>query len=161
MLLNELHPFPEERKSRKRVGRGSATGQGCTAGKGNKGQNARAGSDAHVGFEGGQMPIQRRLPKRGFKNYPFRTIYAPINLDRLLEAFEGKDEITLEDLYARGLVRRGSLVKVLGQGEVARAVKVEAHRFSRQAAEKIGAAGGEARALAGDAADVAESQSSD
>ena len=148
MLLNELTPFPEERKARKRVGRGSATGQGCTSGKGNKGQNSRSGATCRIGFEGGQMPLQRRLPKRGFKNYPFKTVYAVVNLDRLLDAFEGQDEITLEDVYNRGLAKRGSLVKVLAQGDIARAVKVEAHRFSRQAAEKIAAAGGEAKELA-------------
>ena len=86
MELHELYPFPEERKQRKRLGRGRGTGQGCTAGKGNKGQNSRAGGGVRPSFEGGQMPIQRRLPKRGFKN-PFKVTYSPVNLDRIVEAF--------------------------------------------------------------------------
>lgn len=147
MNLHDLKPFPEERKARKRIGRGSATGQGCTSGKGNKGQNSRAGANAHVGFEGGQMPIQRRLPKRGFKNYLFKTVYTPLNLDRIDQAFEGKNEISLDDIYDRGLAVRGSLVKILGDGEISRAIQIEAHCFSKSAAEKIAAAGGEAKAL--------------
>ena len=85
MQLHNLFPFPEERKTRRRVGRGSGSGLGCTAGKGNKGQNARAGGGVRPGFEGGQMPLQRRLPKHGFKNFPFKVTYDVINLDRLQE----------------------------------------------------------------------------
>ena len=147
MNLNDLYPFAEERKGRKRVGRGSGSGLGCTAGKGNKGQNARAGGGVRPGFEGGQMPLQRRLPKRGFKNFPFKVEYAVINLDRLAASFEGKTEISLEDIYARGLCRFGAPVKILGVGEVNAALKVEAHKFSKSAADKIRAAGGEAREL--------------
>lgn len=147
MKLHELYPFPEERVNRKRIGRGRATGQGCTAGKGNKGQNARAGVSERPWFEGGQMPLARRLPKRGFKNFQFRVVYQPINLDRLLTAFEGKDSINLDDIYARGLAQTGALVKILSQGDVSSAVTVEAHRFSAKATEKIVAAGGKAIAL--------------
>ena len=147
MNLNELYPFPEERKSRKRVGRGAGSGLGCTAGKGNKGQNARAGGGVRPGFEGGQMPLQRRLPKRGFKNFPFKVEYAVINLDRLIASFEGKREISLEDIYERGLCKFGAAVKILGVGEVGAALAVEAHKFSKSAAEKIRAAGGEVREL--------------
>ena len=147
MNLHEIYPFPEERKGRKRVGRGSGSGLGCTAGKGNKGQNARAGGGVRPGFEGGQMPLQRRLPKRGFKNYLFKVTYSVINLARLQEAFEGKTEISLEDIYARGLAAYGAPVKVLGEGEVSAAFKVEAHKFSRSAVEKLQAAGGEAKEL--------------
>jgi large subunit ribosomal protein L15 len=147
MKLHELYPFPEERVNRKRIGRGRATGQGCTAGKGNKGQNARAGVSERPWFEGGQMPLARRLPKRGFKNFKFKVVFQPLNLERLLEAFEGKNAISLDDIYARGLAKAGSLVKVLSQGEVASAVTVEAHRFSAKAAEKIVAAGGKAVVL--------------
>ncbi len=147
MNLHEIYPFPEERKGRKRVGRGSGSGLGCTAGKGNKGQNARAGGGVRPGFEGGQMPLQRRLPKRGFKNYLFKVTYSVINLARLQEAFEGKTEISLEDIYARGLAAYGTPVKVLGEGEVSAALKVEAHKFSRSAVEKLQAAGGEAKEL--------------
>ncbi len=147
MQLHELYPFPEERKTRRRVGRGSGSGLGCTAGKGNKGQNARAGGGVRAGFEGGQMPLQRRLPKHGFKNYPFKVTYDVINLDRLLEAFEGKSDISLEDIYKRGLADFGKPVKILSRGEISRAVNVEAHKFSKSAAEKITAAGGQANAL--------------
>lgn len=147
MKLHELYPFPEERVNRKRIGRGRATGQGCTAGKGNKGQNARAGVSERPWFEGGQMPLARRLPKRGFKNYPFKVVYQPLNLDRLLAAFAGQDAITLDDIYGRGLAKTGALVKILSQGDVAAAVTVEAHRFSAKAAEKIVAAGGKAVTL--------------
>jgi len=149
MRLHELYPFAEERASRKRVGRGSGSGLGCTSGKGNKGQNARAGGGVRPGFEGGQMPLQRRLPKRGFKNAPFKATYEVINLDRLVASFEGKTDITLEDIYARGLCKVGASVKILGVGEVSVALTVEAHKFSASAAEKIRNAGGEAKALEG------------
>ena len=139
MQLHNLFPFPEERKTRRRVGRGSGSGLGCTSGKGNKGQNARAGGGVRPGFEGGQMPLQRRLPKHGFKNFPFKVTYEVINLD---------------DIYARGLARLGAPVKVLSRGEVKSAIKVEAHKFSQAAAEKIRNAGGEATEL--EAAQAAE-----
>lgn len=148
MRLHDLYPFPEERKTRKRVGRGSGSGLGCTSGKGNKGQNARAGGGVRPGFEGGQMPLQRRLPKRGFKNM-FAVKYEVINLARLLAAFEGKAEITLDDIYDRGLCSLGSAVKILGEGDVTTAIKVEAHKLSASAVEKIRNAGGEAKALEG------------
>ena len=141
MRLNELYPFEEERKTRKRVGRGAGSGLGGTSGKGHTGQHARAGGGVRPGFEGGQMPLQRRLPKRGFKNFDFKVTYQAVNLDRLLKAFPDKSEITLEDMYENGLVKTG-LVKVLGGGEVSRAVSVEAFAFSKSAKEKILAAGG-------------------
>ncbi len=147
MRLNELYPFPEERKGRKRVGRGAGSGLGGTSGKGHKGQNARAGGGVRPGFEGGQMPLQRRLPKRGFKNFEFKVTYEVVNLDRLLQAFPAdQKEITLEDIYARGLAK-GGLVKVLGGGNVDRAVSVEAFCFSKSAKDKILAAGGEVKEL--------------
>ncbi len=149
MRLHTLYPFFEERKTRKRVGRGSGSGWGCTSGKGNKGQNARAGGGVPAGFEGGQMPLQRRLPKRGFKNFPFKTVYAAVSLGRLAAAFEGQNEISLEDIYARGLVKNGSFVKILADGELKAPLKVEAHKFSAAAVEKINQAGGEAKALEG------------
>ena len=154
MQLHNLFPFPEERKTRRRVGRGSGSGLGCTAGKGHKGQNARAGGGVRPGFEGGQMPLQRRLPKHGFKNFLFKVSYQAINLDSLLTAFEGKAEITLDDIYARGLARMGAPVKVLSRGDVTSAVKVEAHKFSAAAAEKIRKAGGDVSEL--EAAPAAE-----
>jgi len=146
MLLHELTPFPEERKERKRIGRGRATGQGCTAGKGNKGQNARAGTGTKAWFEGGQMPLARRLPKRGFKN-PFKVTYSPINLARLVEAFPETTDITLDAIYDRGLAPKGAPVKILGNGDLAKALTVEAHKFSASAAEKISKAGGSAKSL--------------
>ncbi len=149
MRLHELYPFPEERKQRKRVGRGSGSGWGCTSGKGHKGQNARAGGGVRPGFEGGQMPLQRRLPKRGFNNSIFTARYEVINIGQLVAAFEGKSDITLDDIYARGLARAGASVKILGNGECSVAIKVEAHKFSASAVEKIQKAGGEAKALEG------------
>ncbi|GAB7080105.1 50S ribosomal protein L15 [Megalodesulfovibrio paquesii] len=149
MRLNDLYPFPEERKERKRIGRGSGSGWGCTAGKGNKGQKARKGGTKRPGFEGGQMPLARRLPKRGFKNYLFKTVCAPLNLGRIIEAFPGQAEVTLDDMYAAGLCKKGAVVKVLGDGEITAAVTIEAHRFSAQAKTKIEAAGGSAKALEG------------
>lgn len=142
MQLHNLFPFPEERKTRRRVGRGSGSGLGCTAGKGHKGQNARAGGGVAPGFEGGQMPLQRRLPKHGFKNALFKVTYSVVNLENLLAAFEGKTTITLDDIYARGLARMGAPVKVLSRGEVKTALSVEAHKFSQAAAQKIRQAGG-------------------
>ena len=130
MRLNELYPFAEERKTRKRVGRGDGSGFGHTAGKGHKGQNARAGGGVRAGFEGGQMPLQRRLPKRGFKNFDFKVTFEVINLDRLEASFDGKTEITLDDIYSRGLCSYGAPVKILGGGNVTKALTVEAHRFA-------------------------------
>ena len=146
MRLHELYPFPEERKDKKRLGRGSGAGHGKTSGKGHKGQLSRAGASIPAGFEGGQMPLARRLPKRGFKN-PFRVEYVAVNVGRLLELFEGASEISIEDIYAKGLCKKGMPVKVLGMGEVDRAVTVQAHRFSAAAADKLAKAGGRARAL--------------
>lgn len=148
MQLHELYPFAEERKNRKRIGRGAGSGQGSTAGKGLKGQNQRSGGGTPPGYEGGQMPLHRRMPKFGFKNH-FRVVYTVINLDQLVFSFEGKNEICLEDIYARGLARQGAPVKILGVGEVSSALKVEAHKFSASAKEKIEKAGGAAKALEG------------
>ncbi len=148
MRLHELYPFPEERKNRKRIGRGGGSGTGGTSGKGHKGQNARSGGGVPAWFEGGQMPLARRLPKRGFKN-PFREEYVALNLGQLLGAFEGKTEISLQDIYDRGLCKKNGLVKILGMGEVTAAITVEAHRFSASASEKITKAGGTAKALEG------------
>jgi large subunit ribosomal protein L15 len=146
MRLHELYAFPEEYKQRRRIGRGSGSGWGKTAARGHNGQKSRSGGGVRPGFEGGQMPLARRLPKRGFKN-PFRDEYETVNVGRLLALFEGKDEITLIDMYERGVVKNGSAVKVLGTGDVASAVTIEAHRFSAPAAEKIVKAGGNAKAV--------------
>lgn len=148
MNLHELYPFPEERAKVKRIGRGTASGQGSTSGKGHKGQNARSGGGVPAWFEGGQMQLYRRLPKRGFKN-PFRTEYQPVNLDRIYEVFADKSEVTVEDFYAAGLVKRDLPVKVLSSGDAAKALKISAHKFSKKAVEKIAAAGGEAISIEG------------
>ncbi len=138
MKVHDLKPAPGSRTPRRRVGRGIAGKGGKTAGRGTKGQRAR--SKVPVGFEGGQMPLQRRLPKlRGFNN-PFRVSYQPVNLD-VIEA-SGLNEVTPETLYAHGLVSKGALIKVLGRGEVTRPVVVRAHAFSeaaRVALESVGA----------------------
>ena len=149
MKLHELSPAPGSAKPAWRKGRGHGSGNGKTAGKGHKGQNARSGGGVRPGFEGGQMPLQRRLPKRGFKNALFKVTYEVINLDRLLAAFPDQKEITLEDIYARGLVN-SALVKILGEGEVTRPVSIEAFRFSASAKAKILAAGGEVKELLAD-----------
>jgi large subunit ribosomal protein L15 len=134
------------RRERKRVGRGVGSGLGKTAGKGHKGQKARAGASLRPGFEGGQMPLQRRLPKRGFTNI-FRTEYATVNLERLGK-FPAGSEVSPESLLATGTLR--SLrdgVKILGGGELDRPLTVRAHAFSRAAREKIEAAGGKVEVI--------------
>ena len=157
MKLHELSPAEGSTKDVFRKGRGTGSGNGKTAGKGHKGQNARSGGGVRPGFEGGQMPLQRRLPKRGFKNYLFKVTYEVINLDRLLAAFPDQKEITLEDIYSRGLVK-SALVKILGEGEVTRPVSIEAFRFSQSAKDKILAAGGEVKELLADAEEPATSE---
>ncbi|MBT4483986.1 MAG: 50S ribosomal protein L15 [Candidatus Latescibacteria bacterium] len=145
--LNELK-IPEKAKSKstKRLGRGSATGQGCTAGRGHKGQNSRSGGGVRRGFEGGQMPIIRRLPKRGFFN-KFRTCYEIVNLSDIADK-SLKGEITLEVLLSNGLVRKSdSRVKILGDGKISEALNIKAHAFSRSAREKIESAGGTAEVV--------------
>ena len=138
MKLHELSPPQGSTRSKRRVGRGIAGKGGKTAGRGTKGQGAR--DTVPVGFEGGQLPLMQRIPKlRGFKN-PFRVAYTPVNLDDL-SALDA-DEITPETLAAAGLVRRKALVKILGRGEVKRALRVSAHAFSASAEQAITGAGG-------------------
>ena len=147
MKLNELAPNPGARKERKRLGRGIGSGLGKTSGKGHKGQNARAGGGVRLGFEGGQMPLQRRTPKRGFSNYPFRKEYDIINVSEL-NRFEAGAVVTLDVLKEAGLFRGAKNgVKILGDGDIAKALTVQAHIFSKSAAEKIAAAGGKAEVL--------------
>lgn len=148
MNLHELYPYPEERAKVKRVGRGTASGQGGTSGKGHKGQNARSGGGVPAWFEGGQMLLYRRLPKRGFKN-PFRIVYQVVNLGELFEKFADRDEVTVEDLYTAGMVSANKPIKILGDGAATKPLKITAHKFSKQAAEKIAAAGGEAISIEG------------
>ncbi|MCL4845555.1 MAG: 50S ribosomal protein L15 [Acidobacteria bacterium] len=148
MDLSKLQPPAGATRDRKRVGRGHGSGNGKTAGKGHKGQQSRSGYSAKRGFEGGQMPLHRRVPKRGFNN-PFRVEFAVVNLDVLAAAFEPGAVVTPELMRERGLLRgREMPVKVLGRGEIDKALTVQAHRFSGKAADKIAAAGGAAEPLA-------------
>ncbi len=147
MKLHELAPAPGAKKSRKRVGRGIGSGLGKTSGRGHKGQKSRSGGGVRLGFEGGQMPIQRRLPKRGFSNYPFRTIYAEINIDTL-NRFDQDAVVTPDVLKEMGIVKDlKDGLKVLGRGELGKPLTVHAHKFSKAAVEKIEAAGGKAEVI--------------
>ena len=153
MKLNNLKiPKGAKAKDTKRLGRGRGTGQGCTAGRGHKGQNSRSGGKVRRGFEGGQMPLIRRVPKRGFYN-KFRTLWEIVNLsdiERMLAVHElpEQGEITPEVLKSSGLVRKsGTRVKILGDGELSKAIKIKAHAFSRTAREKIINASGTAEVI--------------
>ncbi len=147
MNLSDLRPPKGAKHSKKRVGRGQGSGQGVQAGRGHKGAKSRSGFKHKRGFEGGQMPLHRRVPKRGFHNI-FREEFDVVNLDTLSERFEKGTEITPALLEERGIVSRGQRVKILGRGDVTKALTVRAHKFSGKAAEKIAAAGGTAEVLA-------------
>jgi large subunit ribosomal protein L15 len=148
MDLSNLKPARGAKQNRKRVGRGPGSGNGKTAGRGNKGAQSRSGYSYKRGFEGGQMPLHRRLPKRGFTNI-FRTEYAVVNLDQLESTFDSGATVTLETLREAGLVHsKHTPVKILARGEVTKALVVQAHKFSGKAAEKLAAAGGKAEAIA-------------
>ena len=140
LKIHHLRPAPGSRTERTRVGRGQGS-KGKTAGRGTKGTKARG--QVHLGFEGGQMPLQRRVPKlKGFSNSRFKTTYQLVNIGRLTELYPQGGEVTPEDLAAKGAVRPGQLVKVLGQGDAGAALRVTAHAFSATAAAKIEQAGG-------------------
>mgnify|MGYP001397705570 FL=1 len=142
MKLHELKPAEGSTKTRKRVGRGNGSGLGNTAGRGHKGQKARSGGGVRPGFEGGQMPIIRRIPKRGFTNI-FGKEYVVVNVSDLEERFQDGDVVTVEALVESGLVKKvRDGVKVLGDGELTKALTVKVHKVSKTAAEKIVAAGG-------------------
>jgi len=142
MKLHHLKPDPGSRRPRRRVGRGRAAGQGKTAGRGTKGWGAR--HQSKKGFEGGQMPLARRVPKlKGFTN-PNRVEYVAINVRRLSEVFEAKAQVGPDEMHAHGLVRKGLPVKVLAQGDIDKALTVRAHAFSQAAKAKIEQAGGSA-----------------
>ncbi len=130
-------------RQKKRIGRGSGSGTGKTSGKGHKGQNARSGGGVRPGFEGGQMPLYRRIARRGFSNYPFKVEYLPVNLDRLSSAFNAGATVDLAALKAAGLVSRNAVnVKILGRGEIDKALTLSGLRVSAGAQAKIEAAGG-------------------
>jgi large subunit ribosomal protein L15 len=147
MDLSNLSPAPGSVKSRKRVGRGPGSGLGKTSGRGHKGKGARSGGNVRPGYEGGQMPLQRRLPKRGFKSLN-RTSFAIVNL-RGLEQFENGTTVDPAALVEHGLVRRGHLVKVLGAGDLTKKLTVKAHKFSESAKTRIESAGGAVEVLPG------------
>ncbi|MDE6445126.1 MAG: 50S ribosomal protein L15 [Muribaculaceae bacterium] len=143
MELHNLQPAPGSNKSNKRIGRGPGSGYGGTSTRGHKGAKSRSGYKHKVGFEGGQMPLQRRVPKFGFKNIN-RVEYKAINLDALeaLAAAQNLTKITVDDLRAAGLAPKGKPVKILGNGAIGRALEVQADAFSKKAEEAIAAAGG-------------------
>ncbi len=142
MELHSLRPARGAKKPRKRVGRGPGSGTGKTAGRGHKGQKSRSGYSRRFGFEGGQMPLVRRIPKRGFTNI-FRTEYQLVHLKDLEEAFDDGTSVTLELMAEKGLVRAGKgPVKVLADGDLTKKLAVQAHKFSRSAQAKVEAAGG-------------------
>ena len=147
MKLHELHPAEGSVKNRKRIGRGPGSGTGKTAGKGHKGQNARSGGGVRPGFEGGQIPLFRRLPKRGFSNAMFKKEYAVINLSDL-NKFNDGDIVTPELLKEMGIIKKQlSGVKVLGNGTLEKKVTVKAHKFSESAKEKIETSGGKVEVI--------------
>lgn len=147
MKLHELKPAAGARRARMRIGRGPGSGKGKTAGRGSNGQKSRSGYSRRWGFEGGQMPLNRRLPKRGFFN-PFRKEYRTVNVDRL-NGLEAGSLVTPESLQSAGLLRKGRAeVKVMGNGELKISLTVQAHKFTKAAAEKIAAAGGKAETIA-------------
>jgi large subunit ribosomal protein L15 len=148
MDLSNLRPPKGAKHSKKRIGRGQGSGNGKTAGRGHKGAKSRSGFKFKRGFEGGQMPLHRRVPKRGFHN-PFRVEYEVVNLDTLAEKFDAETVVTPDLLRERGLVAGGNRrVKVLARGEVTKKLTVRAHKFSGKAAEKIAAAGGATEVIA-------------
>jgi large subunit ribosomal protein L15 len=148
MDLSNLKPPAGAKHAKKRIGRGQGSGQGKTAGRGHKGAKSRSGFKFKRGFEGGQMPLHRRVPKRGFHN-PFRVEYQVVNLDALAAKFDAGAIVTPELLRERGLVGGGDRpVKVLARGDMDKALTVRAHKFSGKAAEKIAAAGGAAESIA-------------
>lgn len=145
--LSNLEPVPGSRRRPIRLGMGEGSGTGQTATRGQKGQRSRSGDGKLVGFEGGQTPLLRRIPKRGFTNGLFKTVYQVIDLGTLDRVFKNKAEVSIEDLRIHNLIKGRRPVKILGDGELKRAIKVSAHAFSKSAKEKIEKAGGKADAV--------------
>ena len=142
LSLNNLRPSEGSTHKKKRVGRGPGSGLGKTAGRGHKGQKSRSGYSKKIGFEGGQMPLQRRLPKRGFTNI-FKKKWIEISLAKLEESFNAGDEITPEILHEKGLIKKAKHdLVILGTGDMSKALKISAHRFTKTAREKIEKVGG-------------------
>lgn len=150
MRLNNLKPAPGSRKKRRRVGRGPGSGLGKTSGRGQDGQNSRSGGGVRPGFEGGQMPLQRRIPKRGFSNYPFKKHFAIVNVEDL-NVFDDGTVITPELLLEKRIIRKlNDGLKVLGRGELEKNLTVKAHKISKTAKEQIEAKGGKIEVLSDD-----------
>lgn len=148
MNLHELRPAFGSRKKPKRLGQGIGSGTGKTAGKGHKGQKSRSGGGVRPGFEGGQMPMIRRIPKRGFNNARFAKTFQVVNLETIAAIFEANATVTFEEMYARRIVRQDNVpVKVLAKGDVDKPLIVQAQAFSAQAKSKIEAAGGKAEVI--------------
>nr|WP_321503073.1 50S ribosomal protein L15 [uncultured Dethiosulfovibrio sp.] len=148
MNLNDLHPAPGTKRKAKRVGCGIGCGNGKTSGRGHKGQKSRSGGGVRPGFEGGQMPLVRRTPKRGFSNFRFGTSYQVINLDLLEDRFDAGSVVTAIELEAKRLIRsKDGLVKVLAKGDLTKALTVRANAFSAEAIKKIESAGGKAEVI--------------
>jgi large subunit ribosomal protein L15 len=147
MQIHDVTAKGVKHKARKRVGRGQGSGTGKTAGRGHKGQRSRSGDHPRLGFEGGQMPLYRRIPKRGFTNARFKKHYTLVNVEAL-DVFEAGTEVTLDAVLEAGLSRKtGDLLKVLGNGDVSKSLTVKAHKFSATAQSKIEAAGGKAELI--------------
>ena len=143
ITLNDLHPAKGSTHKAKRLGQGIGSGNGKTAGKGHKGDKARTGGGVKPGFEGGQMPLTRRTPKRGFNNYRFAKVFQPVNLDVLEKKFNAGAEIDAEVLFNARVIRKKNIpVKILARGELSKALKIKAAAFSAEAAKKIEAVGG-------------------
>lgn len=144
LALNNLRPAKGSTHKKKRVGRGPGSGLGKTAGRGHKGQKSRSGYSRKIGFEGGQMPLQRRLPKRGFTNI-FKTKWIEVSLGKLDESFNSGDQVSPDVLHERSLIKKAKHdLVILGSGEITKALNISAHRFTKSAKEKIEKAGGTA-----------------
>ena len=149
IVLHQLHPTPGSHHRRKRLGDGSGSGHGQTATRGQKGQRSRSGDGKLVGFEGGQTPLLRRIPKRGFRNGAFRVTYQVVSIAELARVFGNQKEVKLDSMKMHGLIHgKSRRVKVLGDGEIKHALKIQAHAFSKSAKEKIEKAGGVAEVVA-------------
>lgn len=148
MNLNNLKPASGARRRSKRLGQGIGSGSGKTSSRGHKGQNSRSGGGVRPGFEGGQMPLMRRIPKRGFNNVRFRTYFQLVNLDSLASCFAAGDVVTAKELFEMKLIKKlDKPVKILARGEISESLTVRAHAFSGQAVKKIEAAGGKAEVI--------------
>jgi large subunit ribosomal protein L15 len=149
LSLNNLRPAKGSTHKKKRLGRGPGTGLGKTAGRGHKGQKSRSGYSSKTGFEGGQMPLHRRLPKRGFTNI-FKKHWIEVSLEALDRSFDANTEITPEVLHKRGIIKKAKHdIVVLGNGNISKALKISAHRFTKSAREKIEKAGGAVTVIGG------------